>query len=452
MRKVAGAGEPRPIRILNPNRLTFLWDAAQDCPVATRWPTSSIEDRRWKIEDARTSEVTDAPASAYVPPDQDEWRDLGVGSDDQESTQIEEYDLSSVPNDFNVITICNFIESGAVKIPGFQRNYVWDLPRASKLVESLILGLPVPQVFLYEAGRNDFLVIDGQQRLLTIYFFVKQRFPKRTMRGELRKRLAGQVTIPDDVLHEDKYFDNFNLRLPRISEDTKNKFASLKYSTLGDYKAQFELRTIRNIIVKQVRPSDDDSSIYEMFHRLNSGGVNLSPQEIRSSLYYSPFIEMLADVNLDPRWRTLIGQPSPDLHLRDVEVLLRAIAMSTDAKNYKSSMAGFLNQFSKLAKGFDQLRLDELQARLLWFIGVFGDSPNSKDYFMAKNGRFTVTLFESVFSAACLQESKPGKFTLDPAKIRRLRDDEKFLSFSQAGSSHRSNVEGRLRRAEELLV
>src|SRR5882757_3080127 len=127
-------------------------------------------------------------------------------ADEVDDLQVDEYDITAAPNDFNVLTIHSFLESGAVKIPGFQRNYVWDLPRASKLIESLILGLPVPQVFLYEAGRNDFLVIDGQQRLLTIYFFVKQRFPKRTMRGELRGLLAGRVTIPDDVLHDDRYF------------------------------------------------------------------------------------------------------------------------------------------------------------------------------------------------------------------------------------------------------
>src|SRR4051812_10613964 len=98
---------------------------------------------------------------------------------DEETTddefQVGEYDLTSSPNDFNTSTIVNFIESGAVKIPVFQRNYVWDLKRASKLVESLIIGLPVPQVFLYEEGRNSFLVIDGQQRLMSIFYFVKGR-------------------------------------------------------------------------------------------------------------------------------------------------------------------------------------------------------------------------------------------------------------------------------------
>ena len=104
-------------------------------------------------------------------------------TDDSDDVQIDEYDITAAPNDFNVITIFNFLESGAVRIPGFQRNYVWDLGRASKLIESLILGLPVPQVFLYEIERNRFLVIDGQQRLMSIYYFIKQRFPRKRKAG-----------------------------------------------------------------------------------------------------------------------------------------------------------------------------------------------------------------------------------------------------------------------------
>jgi uncharacterized protein with ParB-like and HNH nuclease domain len=109
--------------------------------------------------------------------DNTDWfEDYAESADD---IQVGEYDITAAPNDFNVLTINSFLESGAVRIPGFQRNYVWDLGRASKLIESLILGLPVPQVFLYEVERNRFLVIDGQQRLMSIYYFVKQRFPRK---------------------------------------------------------------------------------------------------------------------------------------------------------------------------------------------------------------------------------------------------------------------------------
>lgn len=96
------------------------------------------------------------------------WFEDYVGEDEQ--IEVDEFDITATPNDFNVATLFNFIESGAVVIPGFQRNYVWDRQRASKLIESLILGLPVPQIFLYESARNKFQVIDGQQRLLSIYF------------------------------------------------------------------------------------------------------------------------------------------------------------------------------------------------------------------------------------------------------------------------------------------
>src|SRR5579863_2811998 len=120
--------------------------------------------------------------------------------DEEDDVQINEYDITATPNDFNVSTLFNFVESGAVRIPGFQRNFVWDRARSSKLIESLILGLPVPQLFLYEQSRNRFLVIDGQQRLMSIYYFIKKRFPLKEKRSELRTIFDEKGTIPDEVL------------------------------------------------------------------------------------------------------------------------------------------------------------------------------------------------------------------------------------------------------------
>jgi hypothetical protein len=122
-------------------------------------------------------------------------------ADDEDELQIDEYDITATPNDFNVSTLFNFIESGAVRIPGFQRNFVWDQVRASKLIESLILGIPVPQLFLYEQARNRFLVIDGQQRLMSIYYFIKRKFPRKEKRVEIRAIFDKEGKIPDEVLH-----------------------------------------------------------------------------------------------------------------------------------------------------------------------------------------------------------------------------------------------------------
>jgi len=257
-------------------------------------------------------------------------------TEETEDQSIKEYEVTAAPNDFNIKTIFDFIESGAVKIPGFQRHYVWDIRRASKLIESIIIGLPIPQVFLYEEGRNSFLVIDGQQRLMSIYYFMKQRFPRKEKRTALREYFYSQGKLPEEVIHNDEYFTKFNLQLPETIPNQPNKFNALNYSTLGDYKTTFDLRTIRNVIIKQTSPPDDDSAIYEIFNRLYSGGVNLKPQEIRTSLYHSAFYEMLYRINLDSRWRTIVGLEDPDLHMKDTEILLRSFAMASANGDHRS--------------------------------------------------------------------------------------------------------------------
>lgn len=133
-----------------------------------------------------------------------------------------EYDITSSPNDFNILTIYNFLESGVVKIPSFQRNFVWDIVRASKLIESLIIGLPIPQIFLYEEARNKFLVIDGQQRLMSIYYFMKQRFPRKDKRTKLGNIFDKEGKIPDEILESSEYFRPFKLKLADKLGDQTN--------------------------------------------------------------------------------------------------------------------------------------------------------------------------------------------------------------------------------------
>ena len=91
---------------------------------------------------------------------------------------ILEYDITTSPRDLTPANIVDMIDSGIIEIPLFQRNYVWDIKKASRLVESLILGLPVPELFFYSEGdeNNMYKIIDGQQRFLSIYFFVDYWF------------------------------------------------------------------------------------------------------------------------------------------------------------------------------------------------------------------------------------------------------------------------------------
>lgn len=373
--------------------------------------------------------------------------------EDAEELQVVEYDITATPNDFNVSTLFSFVESGAVVIPGFQRHYVWDRKRASKLIESLILGLPVPQLFLYEESRNRFLVIDGQQRLMSIYYFIKQRFPRKDARAKLRRIFEEHGGIPDDILDDNQYFQKFALLLPPKLPDQPNRFSGLTYAALGEYKTQLDLRPIRNIIVKQNAPPDDDSAIYEIFSRLNSGGMNLKAQEIRLSLYHSTFYEMLMRINTSPDWRRLLATPEPDIHLKDVEILLRIFALLVNGQNYSPSMLKFLNQFSKMCKEHSAEQNEFLEHLFTSFLAAAAALP--EDVFLNKhNKRFNIALIEAVFTAAsrtAFEERRELDGALEAEKIQQLETDEAFVRASARATTQTSNVRTRLERGKVFI-
>jgi hypothetical protein len=355
----------------------------------------------------------------------------------EEDYQIESYELVSSPNDFNITTIY---------------NYVWDIKLASKLIESLILGLPVPQIFLYEEARNKFLVIDGQQRLMSIYYFIKGRFSRPEKRSELRRLFAEHGRIDDNVLHDDRYFIKLDLVLPKLPSNRPNKFSGLNYQTLGDAQLSFDLRTIRNVIVKQTSPSDDDSSIHEIFNRLNTGCVNLTPQETRASLYHSKFYDMLARISLDDNWRRLLSVRQPDIHMKDIEVLLRSFAILLDNGDYKSPMVRFLDNFSKKAKSYDENKVSYYEDLFLSFISALSESP--ADVFRGDSKRFNISLSESVFTAVCeepVQANGLVKRRVDGDKVAMLAADPEFMEASEVGTTNRSNVVTRLQRARTFF-
>ncbi|MEU6184775.1 DUF262 domain-containing protein [Nocardia sp. NPDC047038] len=391
-------------------------------------------------------ETNSSGQAVVLPPRNERASWLDDASQEQEDLSVIEYDIVSSPNDWNFTTIVNFIESGALKIPAFQRNFVWDQKRASKLIESLMIGLPVPQVFLYEESRNNFIVIDGQQRLLTLFFFAKGRFPLPKIRGELRPSLSSGV-IDEEFLHDDTYFTDFKLTLPKSASGQQNRYHGLSYKTLKDDRIVLDLRTIRNIVVKQMSPSGD-SAIYEIFSRLNTGGVNLSPQEIRASLYHSYLINSVLELNLQPEWRKLVGQTSPDPRMRDTEFLLRSLALARKLDKFSGSMAAFVNGFCEEVKKFSPEQADDAVSDLRAFFAIF--SGQAEDTF-SRGGKFSGVLFESFFAAWV----RSGKPLLDPKRVTdsvaRVKAGGDFAKTLQEGSTKPANIRNRVRLAEEEI-
>jgi hypothetical protein len=287
---------------------------------------------------------------------------------------------------------------------------------------------------------------------MSIYYYIERRFPKPEKRIELRSIFAQKGLIPDEILHNDLYFIDFNLKLVEDIPGRSSKFNSLNYSTLSEYKTTFDLRTIRNIIIKQTSPEGDDSCIYEIFNRLNTGGVNLRPQEIRTSLYQSQFYQMLYQLNLDTKWRTLLGTPYPDLYMKDVEILLRAFSMLIDGDNYRPSMLRFLNKFSKDCRKLTPERVEYLKS--LFYSFLEGCANLDGKSFSSQRGKFNISTFESVFRAICLAPySTNNKVStqVDPAKLVQLKSNTEFITATQSSIASTSNVRMRLKLAIEIL-
>lgn len=380
-----------------------------------------------------------------------------VDEADEETITIKPYEVDCLPNDYNISVLINFIERGYLKIPSFQRNFVWTRDMASKFIESIIIGLPIPQIFFFEQARNDFLIIDGQQRLVSMYLFKKKRFPKNDLgRMIIRKYLSHGEEIPDKELSGDN-FEPFTLKLSKNIKDS-NPLNGKNYDTLPsdksfDFKASFDFdRTIRTMTIKQVEPDDNCSSMFEIFSRLNSGGVTLKPQEIRMSLFYSPFYDKIIELNQNAAWRSFLGKSEPDLHMKDVEALVRAFAMYEMYEEYKAPMSVFLNLFSERAKLFDEGKIEKLTV----IFQEFWRACESLDRNSFKNDKrkFVISHFDAVFVAVCKQIEAQGLNgrRLDPQSLTALKEDSAFFAASQQRTADPAHVRTRIRKAQEYIV
>lgn len=370
----------------------------------------------------------------------------------EQGINFSDYKVNTSPNDFNVKTLVELIDNNQLIIPGFQRNYVWDQKRASRLIESLLIGLPIPQIFLYEYNKK-FLVIDGQQRLMSIYYFCKGRFPKKEKSGEIRNKYLEKNQIPKDLIIDNTYFQDFKLTLPKSENKEKAKFSGLGYNTLADYQFQFDMRTIRSITIQQNYPDNDDSCMFEIFNRLNTGGISLSAQEIRASMYYSKFYDMLYKLNSNKTWRAILSSTSQEIHMKDIEIMLRAFALALDSANkYKHPMVNFLNKFSKDMMKIDEASLQIYENIFLKFLESIASNPS---IFIGKNNRFVISLFDSVFvlsTSLAFQNKDISQIkAFNTNIVNKILLDTSFSQYISKDTTSRDSYLGRLEIVKRIL-
>jgi hypothetical protein len=260
-----------------------------------------------------------------------------VPIDQQESEEDVHPDASRINDsvlfntDWTVETLFRQIEKGNINLdPQFQRREAWGIDRKSKFIESILCSLPIPSVVLAE-DRNTkgrYLVIDGKQRLFSISSYLRGEFTLRNL------------TIRSDL-------DGCS-------------FADLKANHPQDINT-LENYTIRTVVIRNW-PSED--YLYTVFYRLNSGSLQLSPQELRKALHAGKLLDFLDDfISSSVEFQAIFGGKI-DPRMRDVELVLRFVAFDRFFGDYKGDLKAFLDAAVKYFDEAWNQRLPELQESL----------------------------------------------------------------------------------------
>lgn len=258
------------------------------------------EDNAPSSNDADAESEASAASEDQLEPEPDEEQPI-VKPDDRPVT--------SQSSDWTISALRDKLDRGQLDLqPKFQREYVWntrpELP--SRLIESLLLEIPIPPIYFGKVAEGRLEVIDGQQRLTTLVNFVSNLFPLRKLH-----RMSS-------LNH--KFFKDLSKQQQEKILDTPIR------SIVIDAGANTELR-------------------YEVFERLNRGSMILNEQELRNCVYRGPFNDLLAELEADTYWRKAKGGTTPEPRFKEREMILRFFAFANRLSNYSGNLKRFLNEY-----------------------------------------------------------------------------------------------------------
>lgn len=320
--------------------------------------------------------------------------------------------------------------------PELQRHYVWDRVEASRFIDSVLLGLPVPSIFLAKTKDEKLLIIDGYQRLMTVRDFVKGVFSDDN----------SQFVLSNSKKIHDRWRGK---TFAQLDEQDKRKIRNT---------------TIHAIIFMQQHPSPGDTSLYQIFERINTSGRSLLPQEIRNCVYQGPLNSLLIRLNESIRWRELLNSTKRDNRMRDLELILRFFALSDESiltnedAPYNISLKKHLNEYmGEHNTPADVEVLSDKFTKTLDFVhSAFGRSafhnvsPSDPTRLLAN---ISSTVFDSVMIGSwLLLESGEGTDKsaeqYQRAKLNKLADQE-FQKILSQETMRSTNIR---RRANEMFA
>ncbi|MDQ3048753.1 MAG: DUF262 domain-containing protein [Bacteroidota bacterium] len=322
--------------------------------------------------------------------------------------------------DFSISTILDSLEKGHIFIPEFQRRYVWSVTQASRLIESLIIQCPIPVIYLNQEKDEKLSVIDGNQRIISLQRFIKNQF-----------KLKGLTTYPE---LEGLHFFELDSRFQRHILN----------------------RTLRCIVItKDTHPQIK----FDVFERLNSGAVKLTPQELRHGIYNGTFMKLVAELGKNKTWKSLIN-PGAEKRMKTEELIIRFFAFHYHMPHYKQPLASFLNEFAELNREISEAKKIELTIlfnnSVLNLVNLYGDlafKVFDKEFNAVNN--FNAALFDAeMLSLSHL--NKEIKITEKQRhsfqkKLAELFYDDDFIKTISKSTSNKNQIKSRIKTLTELV-
>ena len=349
--------------------------------------------------------------------------------EDLSGPQIE-FDAVVTASDWTTQTILSQLEKGNINLnPDFQRRQAWRSGRKSQFIESLILGIPVPQLVLAERKqkKGSYLVIDGKQRLLTLLQFTAKPG------GEFAPFVLSGLPIREDLngksykdLEED----------PLLTEDATN----------------FENQTIRTVVIRNWK---DENFLYTVFLRLNTGSVPLSPQELRQALHPGDFSKFVFEYSADSQLlREVLGLEEPDFRMRDAELVIRYFAFRNFLATYTGNLKPLLdhttekmNRVMKEAPRTVNGQVREFETALSTAIQIFGKNNAFRKW---TENRYERSFNRAIFDALAMSFSDED--VAARAVERREAVEELFKRVCDRDGRFRTSIEGTTKSIDSIVT
>jgi hypothetical protein len=293
---------------------------------------------------------------------------------DPDEVPVRDRRVYTQPYDLVVESLVEQISSGTIFLrplserPDFQRRYVWSPKLASRLIESILLNVPIPPCYLSQNEDYELDVIDGQQRLFSIYRFLDNQFALSNL----------------EVLKEinEKRFHEIPQKMQR----------------------QLRTHTLRCVLITN---ESHPEIKFDVFERLNSNTVPLNPQELRNCIYRGELNSLLRiAVDYKP-WLDILGKPKADVRMRDEELALRFFAFLVHGiDSYRTPQKHWLNDAAKEGQKYSAIQIQALKVKWEHSINTSLSWFDSKECFRRDPTSRTKVLNRALFDLIMLQASK----------------------------------------------